>query len=149
MTQTLHVNFVCVLCSDLNVISNFIRFLFHDRSVKLFWSHYLDKWLTADKHIFATFHWTYSKGQFTSSIMEHRCTLHTILFGLHIMNQNSKFKPEHNEVWIRNCPHICTSRGMHRGEDNTKLDLKETEEIVWTGLIWPRTTSSSAHLWTQ
>lgn len=109
---------LCVLCSDLNVLSNFIRFSnnkFHDKSVELFSSHYLDRCLTADRHIFATFHWTYSKLQFTSSIMEQSCTLHTIFcwtsyFGIKI--QNSKFKPEQNEDWIWKYPHICTLRGM-------------------------------------
>lgn len=36
---------LCVVCSDLNVLSNFIRFsnnTFHDKSVELFSSHYLD-----------------------------------------------------------------------------------------------------------
>ena len=143
---------VYVLCSDLSVLSNFIRFSnnkFHDKSVKLFSSHYLDRWLTADRHIFATFHWTYSKGQFTSSIMEHRCTLHTIFywtsdFGIKIQNSNLN----RMKINLKLSAHLHFERYAHRGDDNTKMGLKGIEEMMWIGLIWPKTGSSRGHLWT-
>jgi hypothetical protein len=60
--------------------------------------------------------------------MEHRCTLHTIFcwtsyFEIKIQNSNlNRMKFEYETVHFE--------RNAHRVEDNTKMALKEIEEIV-------------------
>jgi len=107
---------LCVLCSDLNVLSNFdfpttnfMRNLSNCSQV-VTWT---DDW----QLIGTLLHWTYSKGQSTSSIVEHGCTLHTIFcrtlyFGIKIQNSNlNRMKIEYEAVHTSALWEAHTQRG--------------------------------------